>query len=233
MKRHTIMKRNIALAALAVVLAVGLGLQFVGKRDTALMGLPPMAASAQETAPTTAEPAAPVVAEMAIGNPEAKVTVMEYASFTCPHCANFHANVYKDLKKNYIDTGKIRFVFREVYFDRYGLWAAMVARCGGEMRYFGISDIIFDTQSEWAHAPEDVDVVNNLRKIGLTAGMDDAMLDTCLEDGAMAQALITTYQVNAQADDITATPTLLINGVKHSNMSYADLAQIIETELAK
>ena len=233
MKRHTIMKRKIAFAALALVLAVGLGLQFVGKKETALMALPPMAASAQEAAPTSAEPAAPVVTEMVIGNPDAKVTITEYASFTCPHCANFHANVFKDLKKNYIDTGKVHFVFREVYFDRFGLWAAMVARCGGEMRYFGISDIIFDTQSEWAHAAEDVDVVNNLRKIGRTAGMDDATLNSCLEDGAMAQALITTYQANAQADDISATPTLIINGVKKSNMSYAELAQIIEAELAK
>ena len=85
------------------------------------------------------------VPDFGIGEADAPVTIVEYASFTCPHCAHFHDDVFKKLKADYIDTGKVQFVYREVYFDRYGLWAAMMARCGGEMRYFGITDMLFDT----------------------------------------------------------------------------------------
>ncbi|MCU0802432.1 MAG: DsbA family protein [Rhodobacteraceae bacterium] len=197
----------------AVALALGLG----------------SAAIAQETA----EAALPPVSYMAIGPADAKVTIVEYASFTCPHCASFHAAVFKDLKKDYIDTGKVRFEFREVYFDRYGLWAAMMARCGGEVRYFGIVDILYTTQQEWAATDDAVAVVDSLKRIGRTAGMEDATLDACMTDGAMAEALVAQYQENATRDGVEGTPTLLINGEKHSNMSYADLKAIIDPLLAE
>ncbi|MCC6863434.1 MAG: thioredoxin domain-containing protein, partial [Rhodobacteraceae bacterium] len=100
--------------------------------------LTPMLASAQETNAPASDAAAVEVQDFSIGDPAAKVKIIEYASFTCPHCADAHKTIWKDLKKNYIDTGKVYFTYREVYFDRYGLWAAIMARCGGEMRYFGI-----------------------------------------------------------------------------------------------
>ena len=85
------------------------------------------------------------VEDMSLGNSDASVTLIEYASFTCPHCASFHAGPYKQLKEEFIDTGKINFVYREVFFDRPGLWAAIVARCGdgAENRYFGIADLLY------------------------------------------------------------------------------------------
>jgi len=190
-----------------------------------------MARAQEATAPAVAE--AIVVPDMILGNKDAKVTLMEYASFTCPHCAQFHTDVFKPLKADYIDTGKIKFVYREVYFDRYGLWAAMVARCGGEMRYFGISDILLSTQDEWAATDDPAVAVENLKKIGRTAGMDDATISACLENGEMAQAMVTAYQTNAAADQVEGTPTLIINGVKHANMSYDALKVILDAELAK
>ena len=165
--------------------------------------LTPMLATAQEATTTTAPEAAAVeVQDFAIGDPAAKVKITEYASFTCPHCANFHATVWKDLKTNYIDTGKVYFTYREVYFDRYGLWAAMMARCGGEMRYFGIVDVLFDTQKEWA-ASEDPNVtVENLKKIGRSVGMDDAALEVCMKDAKQADAMVAHFQKNFEADGI-------------------------------
>ena len=174
-----------------------------------------------------------VVPDMIMGNKDAKVTLTEYASFTCPHCAQFHKDVFKQLKKDYIDTGKIKFVYREVYFDRYGLWAAMIARCGGEMRYFGISDILLSTQADWAATDDPAIVIENLKKIGRTAGMEDAAMGVCLENADMAQAMVTTYQTNAEADQVEGTPTLIINGVKYSNMPYEELKTILDAELAK
>ena len=75
-----------------------------------------------------------MIKEMALGNPDASVTVIEYASFTCPHCATFHVGPYKQLKTEYIDPGLINFIYREVYFDRPGLWAGITARCGEKRR---------------------------------------------------------------------------------------------------
>ena len=192
-----------------------------------LAAFAPFAALAQESS-------APVrITDFGLGPEDAKVRMIEYASFTCPHCADFHANVFKPLKADYIDTGKIRFEHREVYFDRYGLWAAMMARCGGAPRYFGITDILYSTQRDWAASDDPVVVVENLKKIGRTAGMDDATLDACLKDGAMAEALVAHFETNFKADGIEGTPTLIINGTKHSNMSYADLKAILDAELAE
>ncbi|MCU0828823.1 MAG: DsbA family protein [Tabrizicola sp.] len=186
-------------------------------------------ALAQETGTATTE-AAP--GDFSLGSPDAPVKIVEYASYTCPHCADFHANVFKSLKADYIDTGKVHFTLREVYFDRYGLWAAMVARCGGEMRYFGIHDMLFDQQQEWAASQDPMQVVQNLRTIGLAAGLDNAALDACLNDQAQAEALIAQFEKNMAADEVQGTPTIFINGEKHSNMSYEDLKAIIDAKLA-
>ncbi|NTT84622.1 DsbA family protein [Tabrizicola sp. SY72] len=206
----------------ALALTAGLGL---------FAALAPLPVAAQETAPATA--AVDAIQDFSIGVPDAKVQIIEYASFTCPHCARFHEEVFGKLKADYIDTGKVRFTYREVYFDRYGLWAAMMARCGGEMRYFGITDILFSTQGEWAASDDPAAVVANLKKIGRTAGMDDAALDACMKDGATAEALVAHFEKNFTADGVEGTPTFFINGVKHSNMGYDDLKALIEAELAK
>ncbi len=218
------MGMRFGLAALAVVLTTGFG---------GMLSAPVFAEAT--TAPVAAPVAATAIAvpDMIIGNKDSKVTLMEYASFTCPHCAQFHKDVFKQLKKDYIDTDKIKFVYREVYFDRYGLWAAMIARCGGEMRYFGISDILLSTQAEWAASEDPAVVVENLKKIGRTAGMDDAAMGVCLDNAEMAQAMVTAYQTNSEADKVEGTPTLIVNGVKYSNMPYDELKKILDAELAK
>ena len=215
------MAKKLATAAATLALIAGMGFA---------------AAQAQETttAPaTTTETPAITVADYGIGATDAPVKIVEYLSFTCPHCAHFHADVYPKLKADYIDTGKVRLEYHEVYFDRYGLWAAMMARCGGEMRYFGITDILYDTQSDWAASDDPAAVVASLKKIGRTAGMDDATLDACMNDADMAKALVAHYETNFKADGIEGTPTFIINGTKHSNMTYEDMKALIDAELAK
>jgi protein-disulfide isomerase len=189
-------------------------------------------ALAQEA--TTAEtPAAAGPGDFSLGSPDAKVKMVEYASFTCPHCAHFHETVFGQLKKDYIDTGKVHFTLREVYFDRYGLWAALIARCGGEMKYFGIQDMLFSKQAEWAASDDPAVVVENLKTLGRSAGLEDAAMDACLNDTANAEALITQFKTNFEADGVEGTPTLFINGTKYSNMAYEDLKPILDAELAK
>ncbi|WP_424437818.1 DsbA family protein [Planktotalea sp.] len=173
------------------------------------------------------------IVDMVQGNADAKVEIIEYASLTCPHCATFHAGPYKDLKKDYIETGKVKFVFREVYFDRFGLWGSMIARCAGPDRFFGMTDLIFKEQSNWARAGEPAAIVAELRKLGLKGGMSEETLDACLEDADNAQALVGWYQANAERDNVRSTPSFLINGEPYSNMNYADLSAIIEEKLAE
>lgn len=174
------------------------------------------------------------IKEMSLGNPDATVTIIEYASFTCPHCAAFHADSFKKLKADFIDTGKINFINREIYFDRFGLWAGITARCGenAENRYFGIIDMIYQQQRDWANSsnPPEV-IVEKLRTIGKTAGLTDADLDTCFQDGERAQALYATYLKNSEADGVQATPSFVINGQMHRNMPYNELKELIESML--
>lgn len=171
------------------------------------------------------------VVEMTLGDENAPVTFIEYASFTCPHCARFHQNQFKDLKADFIDTGKVRFIHRDVYFDKYGLWASMVARCGGPERFFGITDMIYEEQREWIGDGDDAGVAERLRKIGKVAGLTQDELDACLSDRDHAQALVAAYQENSAADDVTSTPTLIIDGKKYENMAYPELKEIIEGKL--
>ncbi|QBY01824.1 DsbA family protein [Rhodophyticola sp. CCM32] len=187
--------------------------------------LPPIgAAGAQATE-------APEVVEMVLGDADAPVTVIEYASFTCHHCASFHQTVLPLIKENYIDTGKVRFIYREVYFDRFGLWAGMMARCAGEDRYFAVVDRLYETQRDWVQG-EPATVAENLRRIGRSVGLGEAELEACLSDGDMAQALINWYEGNQAEDNISGTPSFIINGELHSNMNYPDFAEILDAQVA-
>lgn len=214
---------------------VGGGAVLVGLGVYAVFG--PSKGPATTLRAASAEPAGgPLsdVPDMVLGDPNAPVTFVEYASFTCPHCAAFHTGPFKQLKADFIDTGKIRFVHREVFFDRYGLWAAIVARCGegAENRYFGVADLIYERQRQWAaRSNSPAEVAQELRKIGKLAGLTDAQLDGCFANEDNAKALVAYYEANATADEISATPSFVINGQKYSNMAYDRLKQTVEGKL--
>ncbi|MEM0976370.1 MAG: DsbA family protein [Pseudomonadota bacterium] len=172
-----------------------------------------------------------LVDDIVLGNPDAAVTIIEYASFTCPHCKRFHEGPFKQLKEEYIDTGKVKFIYREVFFDREGLWASMLARCAGPEKYMGIADMIYTEQRNWPVRDNPAQTEANLKKMGLVAGMEQETIDACFQDRALAQALVTTYQNNASQDGVNSTPTFIINGRQYGNMPYGELSQIIERRL--
>ena len=212
-------------------LAVGLGIWLNQSPQTAALDQEfalPFAANAQSS---DADAGAAEIIDMVQGAEDAPITVIEYASFTCPHCARFHSDVYKLLRKNYIDTGKVKFIFREVYFDKYGMWASMIARCNGPDRFFGMTDLILNSQSTWARAGDDLAIVEALRKIGRLSGMQDAALDSCLQDGEKLRALVGWYKENAQRDGIQSTPSFLIDGQPYKNMDYEEFAKILDEKL--
>ena len=201
--------------------------QITRRAALALMSAPllatPFAALAETTAPHTGD--------VVLGDENAPVTVIEYASLTCPHCAGFHIQTWPEFKTNYVDTGKVRFIMREVYFDRFGLWAAMVARCGGQEAYYPLVDQYLKLQDKWTRVPSD-QVVGEIRKIGRINGLSNEAMDSCLSDQEFAKTLVEDYQRNASADGVQSTPTFVINGDKATgNMTYAEFSALVDKHL--
>ncbi len=217
------MNKLIPLILVAITVAVG---------GAVLVNRPNNAITMNDLTTPIADEAIELAPDITLGDENAPITFVEYASFTCPHCATFHENTFKKLKANYIDTGKVYFMHREVYFDRFGLWAGMVARCGGDMRYYGLIDLIYSGQNDWIGNGQEDEILANLRKIGKVAGLNDEQLDTCLADKNMAQSMIAAYQKHAGDAGVTGTPSFTINGTLYKNMSYADLTEILDEILA-
>ena len=171
--------------------------------------------------------------EMSKGNDNAPVVFVEYASLTCPACAAFHSNVYPQLNKEYIDTGKVKFIHREIYFDKAGLWAALTARCTNVVnRYFGMLELLYSEQSTWSRYESSDKIVDALLKISAKSGIKKAVAISCLENQEKALDLVSQYQIYVDKDAIESTPTFIINGKKYTNRSYDELKKIIDKELA-
>lgn len=215
-------RRTLIMAGGAVVAAAGAGAWYLNPQEDA---------AAPATARLLGAPNEFGIDDMTMGDATAPIEIVEYASFTCPHCATFHANAFKELKENYIDTGKVHFGYREVYFDRPGLWASLVARCGGPLRFFSIADMIYTKQREWLASGDPALIADELRTLGKVAGLDETSLDACLNNGELAQNLNAWYKTNSERDGITSTPSFMIDGEKFSNMSYTEFAAILDEKL--
>jgi protein-disulfide isomerase len=181
---------------------LGLGLALA-----ALPGLAIPAVRAQDADPARLL-TPPPLGDRALGNAEAPVTIVEYASATCPHCANFHNDTFPALKEEFIDTGKIRFVFREFPFDDLALAAFMLARCAPEDKYFPMLDVLFEQQQNWTRSnPRD-----ELFKIARLAGFTEVSFDACLKDTDVAKGIIDGRSQAAKDFGVNSTPTFYING---------------------
>ena len=150
----------------------------------------------------------PAPTDHVLGKPDAPVTIVEYASMTCPHCASFHSDVLPELKKKYIDTGKVRYVYRDFPLDAVALQAAQIAECAGNERYFAVLDLIFQTQSHWAVAK---DPTTDLAKSLRIAGIGEADIKACLANDKIATAIVAERQTGEKLG-VSSTPTLFING---------------------
>jgi len=149
--------------------------------------------------------------DMSMGNPQAKVTVIEYASAACPHCAAFNNEVFPAFKTKYIDTGRINYVFREFLTEPVQVAAAgfLTARCGGKDKYFSILDAIYRGQEAMYQSG---DFKGGLQRIAESAGISDAKFNACISDPAAITALQTRVQGYEDNDHIESTPTFVING---------------------
>ena len=161
-----------------------------------------------------------------LGEANAPVTVVEYASLTCPHCADFHKEVFPKIKANYIDKGQVRFIFRDYPLDDAAVAASMLARCAPEDRYFTMVDVLFDQQRNWAIKDK---VIPGLLRIAKQAGFTEQSFETCLKDNQLAQQIYEGAQRGSQKFGVRSTPTVFVNGEPVRNTaSFDDFQKAID-----
>ena len=161
-----------------------------------------------------------IIGDVPMGDDNAPVTIIEYASLTCPHCAAFHQTNWEPLKANFIETGKARFIMREIYFDQFGLWGAMLARSAGETNYHRMIDMLLNRQQAWyqnhvrayQQTKNPRPIVDSLMQIGRLTGMSNQRMTESLQDAAFLEKLVADYKEYAEADNVRSTPSFMING---------------------
>ena len=167
--------------------------------------------------------------EMALGDPKAPVTVIEYASMTCSHCQRFHSEVFKPFKEKYIDTGKVYFIFREFPLDPLALAATALARCAPKERYFPIVDLLFDTQRKWAFVDDPKTALFNLVK---QAGFTKESFEACLTDPKISQGIEWVHSRASEKFGVDSTPTFFFNGKKQSGeLSLEEIDKLVAASL--
>jgi protein-disulfide isomerase len=167
--------------------------------------------------------------DMVMGAANAPVTIIEYASLTCPHCASFHVNTLPKLKTAFIDTGAVKYVFRDFPLDRLALSAAMIAHCAGPERYFAYLDVFFHQQSSWTRGGDQEAMLAALKRLARLGGMSDAQIDSCLQNKQLQDSILATSVAGQNQYQVRSTPTLIINGERHAGaLSFEELEKIIK-----
>lgn len=213
-----------ALAALVIVVAAGAAYYFA-TRDTPSIGTSPSSSPVVDATPTA--PAQPVATgqpeigpdEHVLGKVDAPVTIIEYASMTCPHCADFHAKTMPRIKSEYIDKGLVRFVFRPFPLDQLAARATLLVQCAPRDGYFSMLDILFRSQNDWSRA---ADPVAALEQIGRTVGLSDADVDRCMADQATVDKVVAGMQDAQSRFGIDSTPSFVVNGKTYTNRPMED-----------
>lgn len=164
-----------------------------------------------------------------LGDADAPVTIVEYASMTCGHCANFHKNTYPELKKNYIETGKVKFIFREFPLDPVAAAAFMLARSAPADKYFEIVDTMFENQRAWAFSDNPY---NSLLNFSKQIGFTQESFEEALKNQKLLDAINAVRERGAGEFKVTSTPTFFINGEKHPGaLPFDQMSKLIDAEL--
>ena len=183
---------------------------------------------AASTQPT---PAATTTTPPAAGQQtaDAKITIIEYASLSCPHCAKFNAEVLPRVTSDYIDKGLVRWVYRDYPLNNPAYLAAVLAHCGSPLRYFGLLDKLFRSQDYWAAQPQPIVA---LKQIGVNEGIDEKTYDACLADQKLKDKIISRLQEASTKYKVEATPSFLIGGKLYSGeLPFDDIKKLIDDAL--
>lgn len=237
-------------------LATILGAAFIGIFAISLPGCAQENSTTEEasTSEAVTDATSEVVSEisfldhdMVLGDPNAPVEIIEYASLTCNHCATFHNQVLPRIKEKYVDTGKVKVVMRSFLLNAVDASASLLTRCVPEKRYFKFMEILFGQQTKWYNIPEyqrlsgihDArtantmfveSTLNEVQKIARQLGLNKKKIETCLADEKIGEYIFSVHQEGIEKYKVTATPTILVNGNKTGN-SYAAVEEAIEEAL--
>ena len=169
------------------------------------------------------------IKEMTIGEKDAPLTIVEYASLGCSHCAKFHQETYPALKKDYVDTGKVKLIFRDFPLGTPALAATMIARCSGPERYFGFVEMFFRSQTQWSHAENPLEALSKVARLG---GMPTVDVQACMRNQKLLEYIQLQKKHAYEEDGINATPYFVIGTEKLSGgLPYNQMKVIIEREL--
>jgi protein-disulfide isomerase len=200
-------------------------LQLLGSAAATALLVTTVPALAQNPSPQELATPGPL-GDIAQGPADAKVTIIEYASLTCSHCAAFHRDTYPVLKSRYIDTGKVRYVLREFPLDPLATAGFMLARCDGEQKYYPIVDLLFQQQRAWTATDKPLDA---LRQMMRQAGFSQEKFDACLKDQKVYDAINAVKNRGMETFKVDSTPTFFINGQRYpGNMSIDEIEKIIK-----
>lgn len=200
-RRHTLKTGLAAFSALALIgcLAGTAGAQTAAPPPSDATKVPEMELMAAEALPDVVQ-----------GKADATVTVVEYASMTCTHCAHFHETTYPTLIKNYVDTGKVKFILREFPLDPLATAGFMLARCSGDKRA-AVVDLLFDKQKDWAFVDKPLEALADILK---QTGMSKDAFEACLKDQKLYDNVVSIRDRGSEKFHVTATPTFYVNGEK-------------------
>ncbi|MCK1473500.1 DsbA family protein [Bradyrhizobium sp. 197] len=180
----------------------------------AVAGFSPLRFISEAMAQAATDVAKPVsLPDMALGPKDAAVTITEYASMTCPHCAAFNEQVFPKIKSEYIDTGKVRYIFREFPLDIKAAAGSMLSRCianGDASKYFAVTDMLFRQQNDWVVK----NTTETLTRIGKQAGLTQQQVEACLKDQALLDKIAADQKYASDVLKVDSTPTFFINGEK-------------------
>jgi protein-disulfide isomerase len=180
----------------------------IGAASTALLSIAPVASV---VGPLLAEESMVHPDDRVLGAAEAPITMIEYSSLTCPHCAAFHAGALPEIKKTWIAEGKLRLVYRHFPLDGLGLRAAAVANCIEGERHFAFLDLLFENQKRWASSPDPLKILGQYAGL---AGLNQQRFDACVGDEAEMDRILKRAQEGRTTYDVNSTPTLIVNGRK-------------------
>jgi protein-disulfide isomerase len=189
----------------------------------------------QKAASAAADPSASAAAaqqlplyddDHVLGSKDAPITMIEYASFTCPHCAHFHNDILPQIRTNYIDTGKVKLVFRSYPLDQAALRAAELTECVSPLTYFPMVSLLFKEQGNWAHGDKPLD---GLAKIAAGAGIDQAKFQACIDDKTISDRIVARAQEGQDKFGVESTPTFFVNGRKiQGAVPYEDFEKVFK-----
>ncbi|MET4119592.1 protein-disulfide isomerase [Bradyrhizobium sp. JR4.1] len=194
----------------------------------ALAGFSPLRFISEAIAQAAGDVAKPVsLPDMALGPKDAAVTITEYASMTCPHCAAFNEQVFPKIKSEYIDAGKVRYIFREFPLDIKAAAGSMLSRCianGDAPKYFAVTDMLFRQQNDWVAK----NTTETLTRIGKQAGLTQQQVEACLKDQALLDKIAADQKYASDVLKVDSTPTFFINGEKiKGETSFEEFAKKI------